>query len=123
MCEADNIAAGAPRPTHLGGDRRGTGVPHGNGPNPNGKEVAPGISCKLLATDTEKHRVSMLVRLSPGADIRPYAMSKSRSCISLMASYGSTTGSSIPETTTGRTRHWRQARVERDRLHRSRYKH
>jgi len=30
-------------------------------------EVAPGIECKLLATDTERHRVSMLVRLAPGA--------------------------------------------------------
>jgi anti-sigma factor ChrR (cupin superfamily) len=31
-------------------------------------DVAPGISCKLLATDTEHHRVSMLVRLAPGTD-------------------------------------------------------
>jgi DNA-directed RNA polymerase specialized sigma24 family protein len=30
-------------------------------------EVAPGISVKLLATDTDKHIVSMLVRLAPGA--------------------------------------------------------
>ena len=30
--------------------------------------MAPGISCKLLATDTEKNRVSMMVRLAPGAD-------------------------------------------------------
>ena len=30
--------------------------------------VAPGIECKLLATDTERNRVSMLVRLAPGAD-------------------------------------------------------
>jgi quercetin dioxygenase-like cupin family protein len=34
---------------------------------PEWKEVAPGIECKLLATDTERHRVSMLVRLAPGA--------------------------------------------------------
>jgi anti-sigma factor ChrR (cupin superfamily) len=32
------------------------------------REVAPGISCKLLATDTEENRVSMLVRLAPGAE-------------------------------------------------------
>ncbi|HYR89669.1 MAG TPA: cupin domain-containing protein [Terriglobia bacterium] len=32
------------------------------------EEAAPGISCKLLATDTEKNRVSMLVRLAPGTD-------------------------------------------------------
>jgi hypothetical protein len=31
------------------------------------EEVAPGIECKLLATDTRRHRVSMLVRLVPGA--------------------------------------------------------
>jgi anti-sigma factor ChrR (cupin superfamily) len=35
---------------------------------PDWKEVAPGISCKLLATDMEKNRVSMLVRLAPGTD-------------------------------------------------------
>lgn len=32
------------------------------------EQVAPGIECKLLATDSEKHRVSMLVRLAPGAN-------------------------------------------------------
>ncbi len=31
------------------------------------ESVAPGIECKLLATDEERHRVSMLVRLAPGA--------------------------------------------------------
>ncbi len=35
---------------------------------PEWEEAAPGISCKLLATDTEKNRVSMLVRLAPGTD-------------------------------------------------------
>jgi anti-sigma factor ChrR (cupin superfamily) len=34
---------------------------------PDWVQVAPGIECKLLATDTERHRVSMLVRLAPGA--------------------------------------------------------
>ena len=34
---------------------------------PGWEQVAPGIECKLLATDTERHRVSMLVRLAPGA--------------------------------------------------------
>ena len=34
---------------------------------PEWEDVAPGIECKLLATDTERHRVSMLVRLAPGA--------------------------------------------------------
>ena len=31
-------------------------------------DVAPGISCKLLATDPAANRVSMLVRLAPGTD-------------------------------------------------------
>jgi len=34
---------------------------------PDWEKVAPGIECKLLATDSERHRVSMLVRLAPGA--------------------------------------------------------
>ena len=34
---------------------------------PEWQKVAPGISVKLLANDTEKHVVSMLVRLDPGA--------------------------------------------------------
>ena len=36
--------------------------------DPEWDEVAPGIFCKLMATDTERHRVSMLVRLLPGVD-------------------------------------------------------
>lgn len=34
---------------------------------PEWEDVAPGIACKLLATDTARDRVSMLVRLAPGA--------------------------------------------------------
>jgi anti-sigma factor ChrR (cupin superfamily) len=34
---------------------------------PDWEQVAPGIECKLLSTDAERHRVSMLVRLAPGA--------------------------------------------------------
>jgi anti-sigma factor ChrR (cupin superfamily) len=34
---------------------------------PEWEQVAPGIECKLLATDSERHRVSMLVRLAAGA--------------------------------------------------------
>ena len=34
---------------------------------PDWEEVAPGIECKLLATDAERRRVSMLVRLAAGA--------------------------------------------------------
>jgi anti-sigma factor ChrR (cupin superfamily) len=41
-------------------------------PEPEWKPAAPGISCKLLATDTETKRVSMLVRLAPGTDYPPH---------------------------------------------------
>ena len=34
---------------------------------PDWEQVAPGIECKLLAADQERHLVSMLVRLAPGA--------------------------------------------------------
>jgi anti-sigma factor ChrR (cupin superfamily) len=34
---------------------------------PEWEQVAPGIECKLFATDTASNRVSMLVRLAPGA--------------------------------------------------------
>jgi anti-sigma factor ChrR (cupin superfamily) len=34
---------------------------------PDWEQVAPGIECKLLAADTERDRISMLVRLAPGA--------------------------------------------------------
>ena len=39
---------------------------------PDWEEVAPGISCKLLATDAETGTVSMLVRLAPGVDYPPH---------------------------------------------------
>jgi anti-sigma factor ChrR (cupin superfamily) len=39
---------------------------------PEWEQVAPGIECKLLATDTTRHRVSMLVRLAPGASYPPH---------------------------------------------------
>jgi anti-sigma factor ChrR (cupin superfamily) len=39
---------------------------------PEWEEVAPGISCKLLANDDEKDRVSMLVRLAPGTHYPPH---------------------------------------------------
>ena len=45
--------------------------PHGP-PEPEWEEVAAGISCKLLATDREKDRVSMLVRLAPGVAYPPH---------------------------------------------------
>jgi anti-sigma factor ChrR (cupin superfamily) len=39
---------------------------------PEWEQVAPGIECKLLASDTENHRISMLVRLAPGASYPPH---------------------------------------------------
>lgn len=39
---------------------------------PDWEEVAPGIHCKLLATDAEQDRVSMLVRLAPGVAYPPH---------------------------------------------------
>jgi anti-sigma factor ChrR (cupin superfamily) len=39
---------------------------------PDWEQVAPGIACKLLATDTERQRVSMLVRLEPGTAYPPH---------------------------------------------------
>jgi anti-sigma factor ChrR (cupin superfamily) len=39
---------------------------------PDWEEVAPGIFCKLLATDTQRDRVSMLVRLLPGVEYPPH---------------------------------------------------
>jgi anti-sigma factor ChrR (cupin superfamily) len=39
---------------------------------PSWEQVAPGIECKLLATDAERHRVSMLVRLAPNASYPPH---------------------------------------------------
>jgi quercetin dioxygenase-like cupin family protein len=36
------------------------------------EKVAPGIECKLLATDEQRDRVSMLVRLEPGASYPPH---------------------------------------------------
>jgi ChrR Cupin-like domain len=39
---------------------------------PEWREAAPGIACKLLATDAERGRVSMLVRLAPNTDYPPH---------------------------------------------------
>jgi hypothetical protein len=42
---------------------------------PEWRDVAPGIACKLLAVDEERSRVSMLVRLAPGAEYPPHTHS------------------------------------------------
>lgn len=39
---------------------------------PDWEQAAPGISCKLLATNVEQDRVTMLVRLEPGVDYPPH---------------------------------------------------
>lgn len=39
---------------------------------PEWDEVSPGIFCKLLARDSGKARISMLVRLAPGAEYPPH---------------------------------------------------
>jgi anti-sigma factor ChrR (cupin superfamily) len=59
------------RITPEGGRRPAGPRSHGWAP-PEWEEVAPGISCKLLATDSENDRVSMLVRLAPGAAYPPH---------------------------------------------------
>jgi quercetin dioxygenase-like cupin family protein len=41
-------------------------------PEPGWADVAPGISCKLLSTDTQTNHVNMLVRLAPGAAYPPH---------------------------------------------------
>jgi RNA polymerase sigma factor (sigma-70 family) len=43
-----------------------------NWTEPDWKEVAPGISCKILAADEQRDRVSMLVHLEPGVDYPPH---------------------------------------------------
>lgn len=39
---------------------------------PDWEAVAPGISCKLLSSDSQRDRVSMLVRLEPGVEYPPH---------------------------------------------------
>jgi anti-sigma factor ChrR (cupin superfamily) len=39
---------------------------------PDWEQAAPGIFCKLLATNTEQDRVTMLVRLAPNVDYPPH---------------------------------------------------
>jgi anti-sigma factor ChrR (cupin superfamily) len=47
--------------------------PPGKWSEPEWEQVAPGIECKLMATDVEKERVSMLVRLASGASYPAHA--------------------------------------------------
>jgi anti-sigma factor ChrR (cupin superfamily) len=55
-----------------GGDAAPPPAEGGRWDEPAWEEVAPGIFCKLMATDDETHRVSMLVRLLPGVEYPPH---------------------------------------------------
>ena len=72
-----DLALGAPRAAHRGGGGGRTPSEHPPSEHPrwaepDWEEVAPGIACKLLATDAETGTVSMLVRLAPGTDYPPH---------------------------------------------------
>lgn len=62
---ADRIAAESGAPAAAGPASRWLA-------EPDWKEVAPGISCKLLSTDRARQRTSMLVRLAPGTAYPPH---------------------------------------------------
>jgi len=47
-------------------------LPPSSSPEPEWEEVAPGISCKFLATDSVRDRVTLLVRLAPGTEYPPH---------------------------------------------------
>lgn len=47
-------------------------VPQSDYRDPEWNEVSPGIFCKLLANDTARDRVSMLVRLMPNVEYPPH---------------------------------------------------
>ena len=85
---------------------------------PEWTEAASGISWKLLATDTEKKRVSMLVRLAPGTDYPPHRHGGVEELHLLHGELmiGDRTAVSR-RLQPGRSRHRRSSCVERDRLH------
>ena len=43
-----------------------------DGSEPEWEEVVPGVFCKILATDTERDRITLLVRLLPGISYPPH---------------------------------------------------
>ena len=49
-----------------------TTAPAARWSEPDWEEVAPGITCKILASDTARDRVTMLVRLGPGVEYPPH---------------------------------------------------
>jgi anti-sigma factor ChrR (cupin superfamily) len=56
----------------IGGERGPEVRPTPEWVEPDWESPAPGIWCKLLATDAERNRVSMLVRLEPGVFYPPH---------------------------------------------------
>jgi anti-sigma factor ChrR (cupin superfamily) len=62
-----------PSPSLWGRVARRIAAEAGGEPAPRAaRRWAPGISCKLLATDTDRNCVSMLVRLAPGVEYPPH---------------------------------------------------
>jgi anti-sigma factor ChrR (cupin superfamily) len=53
-------------------ERRPVPAPKAQWQEPEWEEVAPGIHCKLLASNPAQDRVSMLVRLAPGVEYPPH---------------------------------------------------
>src|SRR5688572_6257978 len=51
----------------IGSEKNGQAATQPPWTEPEWEQVAPGIECKLLATDEARNIVSMLVRLAPGA--------------------------------------------------------
>ncbi len=62
----DRVAEG------IGGDRRAATRPAAGWVEPDWREVAPGISVKMLAADPDRDLVTMLVRLNPGVNYPPH---------------------------------------------------
>jgi hypothetical protein len=52
----------------IASENRGSATPSTTWREPEWSQVAPGISCKVLAADTDRHIVSMIVRLVPGGE-------------------------------------------------------
>jgi anti-sigma factor ChrR (cupin superfamily) len=47
-------------------------APFSSSSEPDWEDVAPGIRCKILSVDARQNRLTMLVRLAPGADYPPH---------------------------------------------------
>lgn len=92
-------------------------LPDSEWKEPPWEEVAPGIFCQLLARDSERHRISMLVRLIPGAEYPPHTHAGVEE-LHLLDGELWINGQAVPGKLQLRARlHERQTRVERNRLH------